>query len=137
MGQASKARMAERLTARPRVDARMTGFLSDFSLPRRACRETGLMPEWAFCLPPGLHPVRDGARVGEPRGLRRLYRHGRPLAEGAEEDETSAATLAELIQQAVSLQAFLHVGIGNVQGARDNPIFTSLLILPEIDQGNI
>src|SRR5262245_16041413 len=120
MGTASKTRMAERLPARRRVDARMTGFLSDFSLPRRACRQTGLKPEWSVCLPPSLHPALDVARVGEACGLCRLHRHGRPLAEGAEEDKAPPATLAELIQQAVDLQALLDIGIGNVQGARDH-----------------
>ena len=70
----------------------MTGFLSDFSLRRRACRETGLIPEWAFSLSPGLQPALHVTRVGEPRGLRSLHRHGGALAEGAEEDEMPAAT---------------------------------------------
>ena len=82
---------------------------------------------------PGLQPSADMARRLEARGLRRLHRHGRPLTVGAKEDETLAPALCEMLQQAVRLQAFLNVGIGDVQRAGDDPILAPLLVLPEVD----
>ncbi len=67
----------------------------------------------------------------------RLHRHRRTLAERAIEDEAPAALIAELIQLAVALQALLHLLVGDVDGAWDDPILVPLLILPEIDQGDL
>jgi hypothetical protein len=88
-------------------------LVSSFRSVEPAATQT-LAREWPFSLPPSPHAALKVARVYEPGGLRRLNRHRRPLTEGAIEDETPAAVPAELIEQPIGLQAFLHLGVWNV-----------------------
>jgi hypothetical protein len=96
-----------------------------------------LARERPFSLPPSPHTALKVAHAHEPSGLCRLDRHGRPLTEGAIEDETPAAVPSELIEQPIGPQAFLHLGVWNVQGARDDSVLSSLLVFSEVDQGNV
>ena len=47
------------------------------------------------------------------------------------------ARFRQLLQQAVGLQAFLDAGIRHMQGAGNDPMLAPLLVLPEVDQGDV
>src|SRR5262245_64290261 len=100
-------------------------------------KHPALMHERAAGLLPGIDAALDVAGGGEPGILRGAHRHRRTLAEGAVEDHALAGGAGKLIEHATGPDIGREIGIGRVQGARDDAMLLAFRALAQVDQDDV
>src|SRR5262249_54346129 len=96
-------------------------------------RRLGLTRERSARLLPGVDATGNKTRAFQAGVLCRLYRHGRPLAEGAIEHEPLAGCGRQFMQNSAGANLRRQLRVGQVQGARDNAVPFALAFFAQID----